>query len=288
VISSISNSLKTWTLLAALGALFIAVGGLLGGRSGLVIALVFAVAMNAFVYWKSDSLALKANGARELKPGELPPLRTIVGDLANRAGLPMPRLYVVDRPEPNAFATGRDPQHAAVAVTTGILDLMDERELRGVLAHELSHVKNRDILISSVAATIAAAIMMVGRMAMYAGMFGGYGGRDGDRDRGSNPIALLAMIVLAPLAAMLIQMWISRTREFAADAGGARIAGNPYGLVEALKKIDAISKRVPMDANPATAHMFIIKPFSGAGLMALFSSHPPTEARIRALLGTVR
>jgi heat shock protein HtpX len=224
--------------------------------------------------------------AQEVGPGHR--LYGIVERLTRQAMLPMPKVYVIPDPSPNAFATGRNPDHAAVAATEGILQVLSDAELEGVIGHELTHVKNRDILISSVAATIAAAIMMVGRMAMYAGMFGGYGGRDGDRDRGSNPIALLAMIILAPLAAMLIQMWISRTREFAADAGGARIAGNPYGLVEALKKIDAISKRVPMDANPATAHMFIIKPFSGAGLMSLFSSHPPTEARIRALLGTVR
>jgi heat shock protein HtpX len=197
--------------------------------------------------------------------------------------LPMPKVYIIPDPSPNAFATGRNPEHAAVAATQGILQILSDAELEGVIAHELAHVKHRDILISSVAATLAAAIMMFGRMAMYAGMFGGYGGRD-DR-RGANPIALLAMMILAPIAAMLIQMAISRSREFSADAGGAKIAGNPYGLVEALKKIDAVSKRVPLDANPATAHMFIIKPFSSSGLMALFSSHPKTEDRIRALLG---
>jgi heat shock protein HtpX len=250
------------------------------------VAFVFAAIMNLGSYWFSDKIVLRMYRAQEVGPGHR--LYGIVERLTRQAMMPMPKVYVIPDPSPNAFATGRNPDHAAVAATEGILQVLSDAELEGVIGHELTHVKNRDILISSVAATIAAAIMMVGRMAMYAGMFGGYGGRDGDRDRGSNPIALLAMIVLAPLAAMLIQMWISRTREFAADAGGARIAGNPYGLVEALKKIDAISKRVPMDANPATAHMFIIKPFSGAGLMSLFSSHPPTEARIRALLGTVR
>jgi heat shock protein HtpX len=175
-----------------------------------------------------------------------------------------------------------------VAATEGILQILPDNELEGVIAHELAHVKNRDILTSSVAATLAAAIIMLARMAQFAAFFGGMGGRGDGRDRGNNPIALLAMLILAPMAAMLIQMWISRTREYAADAGGAKIAGNPYGLVEALKKIDAVSKRVPLNANPATAHMFIIKPFSGAGLMSLFSSHPPTEDRIRALLGTVR
>jgi heat shock protein HtpX len=193
----------------------------------------------------------------------------------------MPKVYIIPDPSPNAFATGRNPNHAAVAATQGIMQALSEHELEGVIAHELAHVKHRDILISSVAATIAAAIMMVARMGMYAGMFGG--GRD-DRDGGSNPIALIAMIFLAPLAAGLIQAAISRSREFSADAGGARIAGTPYGLADALRKIDAYSKRVPLDANPATAHMFIVKPFSGAGLMALFSTHPPTEARIRALL----
>jgi heat shock protein HtpX len=196
----------------------------------------------------------------------------------------MPKVYVIPDPSPNAFATGRNPSHAAVAATQGILQLLSENELEGVIAHELAHVRNRDILISSVAATIAAAIMMTARMAQFAAMFGGYGGRDEGRDRGNNPIALLATIILAPLAAMLIQMAISRSREFAADASGAEIAGNPYGLADALRKIDAAVKRVPLDANPATAHMFIIKPFSGRSLMSLFSTHPATEARIKALL----
>jgi heat shock protein HtpX len=280
------NGLKTALLLGLLSGVLLALGQVLGGTNGLVVAFVFAAIMNLGSYWFSDKIVLRMYRAQEVGPGHR--LYGIVERLTRQAMLPMPKVYVIPDPSPNAFATGRNPDHAAVAATEGILQVLSDAELEGVIGHELTHVKNRDILISSVAATIAAAIMMVGRMAMYAGMFGGYGGRDGDRDRGSNPIALLAMIILAPLAAMLIQMWISRTREFAADAGGARIAGNPYGLVEALKKIDAISKRVPMDANPATAHMFIIKPFSGAGLMALFSSHPPTEARIRALLGTVR
>ena len=197
--------------------------------------------------------------------------------------MPMPKVYVIPEMSPNAFATGRNPQHAAVAATEGILQILDERELEGVIAHELSHVRHRDILISSVAATIAAAIMMVARIAQFAAFFGG--SRDNDRE-GSNPIALLATIILAPIAAMLIQAAISRSREFAADAGGAALAGNPYGLVDALKKIEAVSKRVPLDANPATAHMFIVKPFSAAGLFSLFSTHPPTEKRIAALLHT--
>jgi heat shock protein HtpX len=212
------------------------------------------------------------------------PLYQITARLAQRAGLPMPKVYVIPDQSPNAFATGRNPSHAAVAATEGILRLLDQRELEGVMAHELAHVKNRDILVSSVAATMAAAIMMVARMAQFAAMFGG-GGRDSDREGGSNPIALLATVILAPIAAMLIQAAISRSREFGADRGGAEIAGAPYGLVDALKKLEFASKRIPMDANPATAHMFIIKPFSVHGMLSLFSTHPPTEARVRALLG---
>jgi heat shock protein HtpX len=214
-------------------------------------------------------------------------LYQIVERLSRQAGLPMPRVYVIPDPSPNAFATGRNPSHAAVAATQGILQILSDSELEGVIAHELAHVKHRDILTSSIAATLAAAIIMIARGAQYAAMFGGFGG-DRDRDRGANPIALIAMIILAPLAAMLIQMAISRSREYAADAGGAQIAGNPYGLAEALRKIDAAAKRVPLDANPATAHMFIVKPFTGQFLTSLFSSHPPTEDRIRALLGGIR
>jgi heat shock protein HtpX len=298
VISNLSNTLKTWTLLAALGALFIAVGGLLGGRSGLVVALVFAVAMNAFVYWKSDTLALKANGARELKPGELPELRRIVGDLANRAGLPMPRLYVVDRPEPNAFATGRDPNHAAVAVTRGILDLMDERELRGVLAHELSHVKNRDTLIGTIAATIGGAISFLAQMAQFQMLFGG---RD-DRNGGGGFGALIA-IILAPIAALIIQLAVSRGREYGADRSGALLTGDPEGLASALGELDRAAKARPgffdrlarrpsgtrqspapaPAANPAFAHLFIVNPLSGREIGSLFSTHPPIAERIARL-----
>jgi heat shock protein HtpX len=275
------NGLKTALLLGLLSGVLLVIGDLAGGANGLVIALVFAAVMNFASYWFSDKIVLRMYRAQEVGPGNR--LYGIVERLSRQAMLPMPKVYIIPDPSPNAFATGRNPEHAAVAATQGILQILSDTELEGVIAHELAHVKHRDILISSVAATLAAAIMMFGRMAMYAGMFGGYGGRD-DR-RGANPIALLAMMILAPIAAMLIQMAISRSREFSADAGGAKIAGNPYGLVEALKKIDAVSKRVPLDANPATAHMFIIKPFSSSGLMALFSSHPKTEDRIRALLG---
>jgi heat shock protein HtpX len=280
------NGIKTALLLGLMSGVLLVIGQLLGGSNGLVIAFLFAAVMNFVSYWWSDKIVLRMYRAQEVGPGHR--LFTLVERLTRQAMLPMPKVYVIPDPSPNAFATGRNPNHAAVAATEGILEILSDNELEGVLAHELAHVKNRDILTSSVAATLAAAIMMLARMAQFAAIFGGAGGRGDGRDRGNNPIALLAMLILAPLAAMLIQMWISRTREYAADAGGAQIAGNPYGLVEALKKIDAVSKRVPLEANPATAHMFIIKPFSGAGLMSLFSSHPPTEDRIRALLGTAR
>jgi heat shock protein HtpX len=247
--------------------------------------LVFAVLMNFGSYWFSDKIVLRMYRAQEVGPGHR--LFGLVERLSRQAMLPMPKVYVIPDASPNAFATGRNPTHAAVAATEGILQILGDTELEGVIAHELAHVKHRDILISSVAATIAATIMFAARAAQFAAMFGGFGGRD-DRDRGSNPIALLATIILAPIAAMLIQMAISRSREYAADAGGAQIAGNPYGLADALRKIDAVSKRVPLNANPATAHMFIVKPFAGGGLNALFSSHPATEDRIRRLLGTIR
>ena len=280
------NTVKTVLLLGLLSGVLLALGQAIGGSNGLLIAFVLAAIMNFGSYWFSDKIVLRMYRAQEVGPGHR--LYGIVERLTRQANLPMPKVYVIPEPSPNAFATGRNPEHAAVAATEGIIQILSDAELEGVIAHELAHVKHRDILISSVAATLAAAIVMVGRMMGYAAMFGGYGGRDDGRDRGNNPIALLAMVILAPLAALLIQLWISRTREFSADAGGAQIAGNPYGLADALRKIDAVSKRVPLDANPATAHMFIIKPFSGAGLMSLFSSHPPTEARIRALLGTSR
>jgi len=280
------NGIKTALLLGLMSGVLLVIGQVLGGSNGLVIAFLFAAVMNFVSYWWSDKIVLRMYRAQEVGPGHR--LFAIVERLTRQAMLPMPKVYVIPDPSPNAFATGRNPDHAAVAATEGILQILSDNELEGVIAHELSHVKHRDILTSSVAATLAAAIMMLARMAQFAAFFGGYGGRGDGRDRGNNPIALLATLILAPLAAVVIQMWISRTREYAADAGGAQIAGNPYGLVEALKKIDAVSKRVPLDANPATAHMFIIKPFAGAGLMSLFSSHPPTEDRIRALLGIAR
>ena len=277
------NGLKTALLLGALSSMLLVIGDLMGGQQGLILAFVFAAVMNLGSYWFSDKIVLRMYRAKEVDASH--PLFQMTERLTRRAGLPMPKVYIIPDPSPNAFATGRNPQHAAVAATEGILQTLSESELEGVIAHELAHVKNRDILISSIAATIAAAIMMVARMAMYAGMFGG--GRD-DRDGQSNPIALFAMMILAPIAAMMIQMAISRSREFAADAGAATITGNPHALANALRKIDALAKRAPLDANPATAHMFIIKPFSGGGLMSLFSTHPPTEARVQALLQAIR
>jgi heat shock protein HtpX len=277
------NGLKTTLLLGALSGLLLVVGDMLGGSGGIMIALIFAAVMNVGSYWFSDKIVLRMYRAQPVGPEH--PLYQMTERLARNANLPMPKVYVIPDQSPNAFATGRNPQHAAVAATQGIMQLLPESELEGVIAHELAHVKNRDTLISTVAATLSAAIVGIGRMLMYAGIFGG---RHDDREGGANPIALLAMMIVAPLAAMLIQMWISRTREFAADAEGARIAGTPYGLAAALRKIDAVARRVPLEANPATAHLFIIKPFLGGGLMSLFSTHPPTEARIQALLQGAR
>jgi heat shock protein HtpX len=270
-----SNTIKTTLLMAVLSGLLLALGDLLGGAQGLMLAFIFAAGTNLVSYWFSDRIVLAMYRAKPVGPGH--PLYDIVAGLVQRASLPMPRVYVIPDPSPNAFATGRNPSHAAVAATEGILRTLDRQELEGVIAHELAHVRHRDILISSVAATLAAAILMVARFAMFFG-----GGRD-SRD-GANPLALLMMVILAPIAAMLIQSAISRSREFAADAGAARLIGTPDGLISALRKIDSVARRVPLDANPATAHMFIIKPFSGAGLLSLFSTHPPTEKRIAALM----
>jgi heat shock protein HtpX len=278
---TMGSLLKTTVLLGLLSGLLLLIGDLLGGQTGLIMALGLAVVMNFGSYWFSDKIVLSMYRAQEVGPSH--PLYQLTQRLSQRAGLPMPRVYIIPDASPNAFATGRDPNHAAVAATEGILRLLSEDELAGVMAHELAHVKHRDILISSVAATIGAAIMFLAQMAQYAALFGG--GRSSDHREGTNPIALFATMLLAPLAATLIQAAISRSREFGADAGGAQIAGSPYGLVNALRKLEAGVRRIPMDANPATAHMFIVKPFSAGGLMSLFSSHPPTEQRVAALTG---
>lgn len=271
------NQLKTILLFGVLSALFIGIGAAFAPDQ-LAVFVVIAAAINLGAYFFSDRIVLAMYRAQEVSEREAPELHAMVRELAAAAGIPVPRVFIIPDRQPNAFATGRNPSHASVAATEGILQALSEPELEGVMAHELAHVKHRDILISSVAATIAAAIMMASRSLMF------FGGRSDD-DEGSNPIAMLAMIILAPLAAMLIQAAISRSREFSADAGGAAMTGNPHGLASALRKIDAIAHRVPLHANPATAHMFIMKPFSGRGLFSLFSTHPPTEQRVAALVG---
>ena len=272
-----TSGLKTAALLGGLSALFLLIGGYLGGEQGMILAFGFAVVMNIGSYWFSDKIVLAMYKARQV--GSDHPLHRMTARLAQKAGLPMPRVYVIPDASPNAFATGRNPQHAAVAATEGLLRALSESEVEGVIAHELAHVQHRDILISSVAATMAAAIMMLANMARFASFFGSRDSREG-----GNPVALLATVILAPVAAMLIQAAISRQREFAADRRGADIAGTPLGLAQALRRIEATARQVPLDANPATAHMFIMAPFSGGGLLSLFSTHPSTEARIQRLL----
>jgi len=274
------NTFKTFILMAVLTALFLIGGQALGGQQGMMIALVIAVAVNFFAYWNSDKMALAMNRAREVSQAEAPELHGIVESLARRANLPKPRVYVVDNPTPNAFATGRNPQHAAVAVTTGILQLLSREELEGVLAHELGHILNRDILISSIAAVMAGAISYLATMAQWAMIFGGRG-RD---DEGGNPLAALVMIIVAPLAASLIQMAISRSREYVADETGAKISGSPRSLAGALEKLTTYNKRIPMQVNPASAQMYIVNPLTGGQLASLFSTHPPIEERIRRLM----
>ncbi len=278
------NALKTTLLLGLLTGLFLFLGEYFGGQSGLIIALIFAGVMNFVSYFFSDKIALAMYRAKPVSREEAPRLYGIVERLTQRTGLPMPKLFVIPNDSPNAFATGRNPGHASVAVTQGILGLLNDEELEGVLAHELGHVRNRDILISSVAATIAGAITVLARMAYFGAMFGGYGGRD-DRDRGGNALGALFMLILAPIAAMLIQFAISRSREYAADATGADITGNPYALASALKKLEAYSRRMPLVASPSTAHLFIVKPAISTELANLFSTHPPTAKRIERLTG---
>jgi heat shock protein HtpX len=274
------NTLKTTFLMALLTVLLVMAGGALGGQSGMVTAFLFALIMNGISYWFSDKIVLRMYAAKEVEPKDAPKLYRILQDLTLRAHMPMPKIYVIPHETPNAFATGRDENHAAVAVTEGILDILSESELRGVLAHELSHIKNRDILIGTIAATMAGAISMLAYIAQWGLIFGG---RGGDNREGSNPIVALAMIILAPLAAMLVQLAISRGREYGADATGALISGDPLSLASALKKLQRGVEKSPMEANPATAHMFIVSPLTGGGLMTLFSTHPPLEERISRL-----
>jgi heat shock protein HtpX len=274
------NALKTGVLLVVLTVLFMAIGSYVGGRGGMVMAFAFAVLMNAGAYWFSDKIVLKMYRAQEVSEAEAPELHAMVHRLATAASVPMPKVYILPSDSPNAFATGRNPEHAAVAVTRGIMKILAPDELEGVLAHEMAHVKNRDILIGTVAATLAGAIMMLARFAQFAAIFGG-GGRD--RDEGGGALGLLAMAIIAPIGAMLVQMAVSRSREYQADATGARFCGRPDSLARALEKISGTSRRVPLESTPATAHMFIMSPLSGRGMMSLFSTHPPVEKRVERL-----
>jgi len=273
------NTCKTMVLMVTLSLMLVGIGAILGGKSGMTIALVIAFGMNFISYWFSDKIVLKMYGAREVSEAEAPELYSMTRELSYAAGLPMPKVYLMEQNQPNAFATGRNPEHGAIAVTTGIMRILSKEELKGVLAHELAHIKHRDILVATVAATIAGAISYLAQMAQWT-MF--FGGRDNERDGGS-PLAAIVMMIVGPIAALLIQMAISRSREYGADAGGAQIAGNPQYLASALRKLDAFSRKIPMDATPATAHLFIVSPLSGGGFLKLFSTHPPMEERIARL-----
>lgn len=278
------NQIRTTVLLAIMTVVIMMVGKMIGGTGGMMIALIFAGGMNFFSYWYSDKIVLKMYKAREATQQEASLVYRIVDVLSKEAGLPMPKVYIIPQDSPNAFATGRNPENAVVAVTQGLLRIMNPDELAGVLAHELSHVKHRDILIGSIAATMAGAIMLIANLAKWSAIFGGF--RGGDDDNGGGFIGLIAMAIIAPIAAMLIQMAISRSREYLADATAAEITGNSEGLARALEKLDAYSKQIPMQAEPATAHMFITNPLAGRNLMNFFSTHPPIEQRIARLRGT--
>jgi heat shock protein HtpX len=275
------NTTKTVLLMTALTVLLVLIGGAFGGRQGMILAFIFAGAMNMFSYWFSDKIVLRMYNAQEATEAEAPMLWAVTHELAVKMNMPMPKVYVIPSDSPNAFATGRNPNHAAVAATEGILRLLTRDELEGVMAHELGHVRNRDILIGTIAATIAGAISMLANMAQWAMIFGG--GRRDDREGGGGLIGGILMIILAPIAAALIQMAVSRSREYQADASGAKICGNPIWLANALRKLQAGTQRVPLDASPATAHMFIVNPLRGGGLQGLFSTHPPLEDRIARL-----
>ena len=276
-----SNIFKTALLLSVLTAMLVVIGGAIGGQQGMVVAFFLAIAMNFFSYWFSDKMVLAMYGAKPLDEASAPGVFRIVRQLVTRAGMPMPRIYLIETDTPNAFATGRSPEHAVVAVTEGIMRILDEEELEGVLAHELSHVKNRDVLISTIAATLAGAITYLAHMAQWAAIFGG---RSRDDDEGGvNPFTAILMAVLAPIAAMLVQMAVSRAREYQADATGARMVGKSWGLAKALEKLQMAQQVVPMNASPATAHLFIVNPLTGRSLMNLFSTHPPLEDRVARL-----
>lgn len=280
------NTLKTTFLLTGLTLLLIFAGEYLGGTDGALIAFVIAAATNFFSYFYSDKIALAMYGAQPVTREQLPRAYEVVERLTQRAGIPMPKIYVIPTESPNAFATGRNPQHASVAVTHGILQLLNDEELEGVLAHELGHVRNRDILTSSIAATLAGAITILARMAFWFGALGGFGGGGGDRRDREGGLGALVMLILAPFAAMLIQLWVSRTREYEADASGAHLTGNPYALASALEKISGVSRRVPLVADPNSAHLFIVAPLlSGDTWASLFSTHPPIQKRIERLIG---
>ncbi len=279
-----ANSLKTVVLLALLAGLLVFAGRVIAGPTGMFIALVMALFMNFFAYWFSDRVVQLMTGARELSYEGAPWLHDLVAQLAYRAGIPKPRVWLVDAPQPNAFATGRDPNHGVVAVTTGLLHLLNRDELAGVLAHELAHIKHRDTLIQAVVATIAGAITYLAQMAQWAFFFGGFGRADDREGNGMGElVASLLFVILAPIAALIIQLAISRAREYEADAGGARISGDPLALASALERLEAASRLVPMEVNPAASHLFIVQPFSGEGLMGLFSTHPPIRERIARL-----
>ncbi|MDA8121280.1 MAG: zinc metalloprotease HtpX [Deltaproteobacteria bacterium] len=280
------NTLKTGFLLAVMTVMFLLVGEAVGGRNGMMMAFVIAVLMNFGSYWFSDKIVLRMYGAKEVTEAEAPQLHGVVRRLSLAAGLPMPKVYIMPTDSPNAFATGRNPQHAAVAVTEGIVRILSADELEGVLAHELAHVKNRDILVGTVAATLAGAVMMLARFAQFAAIFGG-GGRDRDEEGGGGILGLLFMAIVAPLGAMLVQMAVSRSREYLADETGAKVCGKPMSLARALEKISGASRAVPMGASPATAHMFIVSPLTGGGMLSLFSTHPPVEKRVERLRAMV-
>jgi heat shock protein HtpX len=274
------NGFKTFLLMGALTVLLVLAGDALGGRGGAVFALIIAAGMNFFAYWFSDKIVLRMYRAREVDPNEEPELFRMVQELTQRGGLPMPKVYIMENDTPNAFATGRNPEHGAVAVTTGIMRLLSREELMGVLGHELSHIRNRDILIQTIAATFAGAISLIATMARWGAIFGGHD----DDEGGGNIIFIFLFSMVASLSALLIQMAISRSREYMADEGGARLSGNPRFLAGALQKLDMGVKRIPMEANPSTAHMFIVTPLRGGGVMSFFSTHPPIEKRVERLL----